>query len=44
MNKFLKTILSIMKHIILFPLYCSMPDKYSGVTYDEWLHGKNNDK
>ena len=34
-------ILNILKHIILLPLYCSMPDKYSGVTYEEWLNGNN---
>jgi len=41
MKKILKFILNILKHVILFPLYCSLPDKYSGVTYEEWL---NDDK
>ena len=33
----IKFILNITKHVFLFSLYCYMPDKYSGVTYDEWL-------
>lgn len=31
-----KVIKSVLKFIILFPIYCMMPDKYSGVDYDEW--------
>lgn len=33
----LKFLWNILKHVFLLPFYCSMPDKYSGVTYDEWL-------
>lgn len=40
MKNFLLFILNIIKHIILLPLYCSMPDKYSGVSYNEWLSGQ----
>ena len=44
MKKFLikttKIIWNVLKHILLLPMYCSMSDKYSGTTYDEWL--KNN--
>lgn len=40
MIKVLKFTCSIVKHIILFPIYCSMPDKYDGITYEEWLRGK----
>ncbi|MBO6086873.1 hypothetical protein J6P92_00825 [bacterium] len=32
----LKIIKSILKFIIMFPIYCMMPDKYNGVDYDEW--------
>jgi len=32
-----------LKHILLLPLYCSMPDKYSGVSYSEWLGENKND-
>ena len=42
--KILKKILYILyKLIILMPLYCMLPDKYSGVMFDEWLekHNKN---
>ena len=35
--KILKFILNIIKHIFMLPLYCSMPHKYSGTTYEEWL-------
>ena len=41
MKKVLNFIWNILKHVILFPLYCSMPDKYSGVTYEEWLNKCN---
>ena len=37
--KIIKFIWNIIKHIFLLPLYCSMPDKYNGVTYSEWLNG-----
>ena len=33
----IKFVLNILKHVLLLPFYCSMPDKYSGVTYNEWL-------
>ena len=33
----LKFIWKILRHIFLLPMYCSFPDKYNGVTYDEWL-------
>ena len=33
----IKFILNIVKHVFLLPFYCSMPDKYSGKSYDEWL-------
>mgnify|MGYP007101838095 CR=1 FL=1 len=39
--KILKFIWEILKHILLLPMYCYLPDKYSGTTYDEWLN-KNN--
>ena len=32
-----KIISTIFKYVIMFPIYCSMPDKYSGKTFDEWL-------
>lgn len=34
----LKFILNVLKHILLFFLYCSSPNKYSGETYEEWLN------
>ena len=37
MKKFFKFLLNILKHVLLLPLYCSMPDKYSGTMYNEWL-------
>ena len=40
-KRVLKFIWNIVKHVFLLPMYCSMPDKYSGKTYSEWL---NNDK
>lgn len=39
--KIVKFLLNIVKHIFLFTMYCSMPDKYSGVTYSEWLQEDN---
>ena len=36
-NSIFRIIKSILKFIILFPIYCMMPDKYNGVDYDEWL-------
>lgn len=44
MRKVLLFLLNILKHIILFPLYCSMPNKYSGESYEEWLGEKKEDK
>lgn len=36
-RKILRNILSILyKLVILMPLYCMMPDKYSGIMFDEW--------
>ena len=32
----LKIVKSTLKFIILFPIYCMMPDKYNGVDYEEW--------
>ena len=44
MKKVLKFIWNLVNHILLLPLYCSMPDKYNGVTYSEWLNsGEDND-
>ena len=40
MKKVLLFSWNILKHIILFPLYCSLPDKYNGVSYEEWLGEK----
>ena len=35
--KFLtKIIFETIKFIIMFPIYCMMPDKYNGVEYDDW--------
>ena len=39
----IKFIWNIVKHVFLLPLYCSLPDKYGGITYTEWLND-NNDK
>jgi hypothetical protein len=40
--KILKKILYIFyKFAILMPLYCTLPDKYSGVMFEEWVE-KNN--
>lgn len=33
-----KLMWNIFKHVLLLPMYCSMPDKYSGTTYDDWLN------
>lgn len=33
----LKFFWNIFKHILLLPFYCSLPDKYNGTTYDDWL-------
>ena len=41
MKKFLLFILNILKHIFLFTFYCSLPNKYSGETYEEWLGEKS---
>lgn len=43
--KIIKFLWRILRHVILFPMYCSMPDKYSGVTYQDWLneYNKKND-
>ena len=40
----LKFLWNIIKHMFLLSFYCSMPDKYSGVTYDEWLNDKETEK
>ena len=44
-KKFLKILLKIIKAIFkfvfLFPIYCSMPDKYDGITFEEWLKKQN---
>ena len=42
--KVLKLLWNILKHIFLLPLYCSMPDKYSGITYTEWLNKSNEEE
>ncbi len=40
--KTLKSILYILyKLIILMPLYCMLPDKYSGIMFDEWIEKQN---
>ena len=36
MKKFLLFVLKILKHLLLLPFYCMMPDKYNGVDYEEW--------
>ena len=41
MKKFFKFLWNILKHVLLLPFYCSLPDKYSGVTYEEWLGETN---
>ena len=41
--KIVKFLWNVLKHIILLPLYCSMPDKYNGVMYDEWLDENKKD-
>ena len=38
MKKIFKFLFNILKHIFLLPFYCSFPDKYSGITYNEWLN------
>jgi len=40
-KKILKLIWNIAKHFFLLPMYCSLPDKYNGTTYEEWIQ-KNN--
>ena len=35
--KIIKFIWKIVKHIFLLPLYCSLPNKYDGTMYDEWI-------
>ena len=40
MKKVLLFMWNILKQVILFPFYCSLPDKYSGVSYEEWLGEK----
>ncbi|MBR1619521.1 hypothetical protein IJ674_06470 [bacterium] len=41
-RKILKKILSVLyKLVILMPLYCMMPDKYSGIMFDEWVLKQN---
>lgn len=39
--KIIKFIFNIIKYIFLFSLYCSMPDKYNGTSYEDWLRDKN---
>lgn len=40
--KILKSILYFLyKLVILLPLYCMLPDKYSGVMFDEWVERQN---
>lgn len=40
MKKVIKFILKIIKHIFMFSLYCSLPHKYDGISYEEWLEKK----
>ena len=41
-RKILKKILSVLyKLVILMPLYCMMPDKYSGIMFEEWVSKQN---
>ena len=40
MNKVLLFLWNILKHVILLPFYCSLPHKYNGVSYEEWLGEK----
>ena len=35
--KSLKFFWNIVKHVFLLPYYCSMPDKYDGKSYVDWL-------
>ena len=44
MKKALLFIWNILKHIILLPFYCSLPNKYSGISYEEWLGDKKEEK
>ncbi len=40
--KILKNLLyALYKLVILMPLYCMLPDKYSGVMFDEWVEKQN---
>ena len=42
LKKILIFIWKIFKHVFLLPLYCSLPDKYNGITYNELLNGHEN--
>ena len=44
LKKIINFILNMFKHIFLLFLYCSMPDKYSGITYNEWLNDNNDNE
>ncbi len=35
--KIIKNILSIIKYILLVGFYCMSPDKYDGITFDDWI-------
>ena len=35
--KIFHIIKTIIKLIIFFPIYCSLPHKYDGTSYEEWL-------
>ena len=44
MKNFLKGLWYVIKWLLLIPVYCFMPDKYSGVMPDEFSDGKKADK
>lgn len=41
--KMLKLILNLIKKLLLLTLYCMLPNKYEGESFEEWL-GEENDK
>ena len=36
-KKFGSFIFKLLKYTILFTIYCRMPDKYDGKSYEDWL-------
>ena len=43
MKKFFKFVLNLIKKLLLLPLYCMLPNQYSGESFEEWL-GEEIDK